>query len=234
MLRIRSADSIDPPRKRIDTCRVNGQSTFQFGQISEGSPLTPRRSHYKWVNGYCFMKRFLNSISPEDITPEEVLPQAARIAHWVYTHLLGRPVLLVQFFLIIPLLRTHMVGVPNFMFLQFLIHVLIAGMSSPVGQRAQSHHVHRNSSHVGANTHVTVTPPPSTPTHHRANSSGGSTTTSGSSLLSTLTSPESDTASLVTGNSIFAKDKVSSTLRKRKFWIGSPEEQNVFEIEHLY
>lgn len=75
-------------------------------------------------------------------------------------------------------------------------------MSSPVGQRTQSHHVHRNSSHVGANTHVTVTPPPSTPTHHRANSSGGSTTTSGSSLLSTLTSPESDTASLVTGNSI--------------------------------
>lgn len=72
-------------------------------------------------------------------------------------------------------------------------------MSSPIGQRAQIHHVHRNSSHVGGNTHVTVTPPPSTPTHHRANSSGGSTTSSGSSLLSTLTSPESDTTSLVTG-----------------------------------
>ncbi|XP_013146597.1 PREDICTED: serine/threonine-protein kinase BRSK2 [Papilio polytes] len=33
----------DPPRKRLDTCRVNGQSAH-FGQISEGSPITPRRS----------------------------------------------------------------------------------------------------------------------------------------------------------------------------------------------
>ncbi|XP_065172466.1 serine/threonine-protein kinase BRSK2 isoform X2 [Atheta coriaria] len=40
-------DSADPPRKRIDTCRVNGSSSLQFGQISEGSPLTPRRSQYK-------------------------------------------------------------------------------------------------------------------------------------------------------------------------------------------
>ncbi|KAJ8956294.1 hypothetical protein NQ318_015030, partial [Aromia moschata] len=47
MLRIRNTDSQDPPKKRIDTCRVNGQSGLQFGQISEGSPLTPRRSHYK-------------------------------------------------------------------------------------------------------------------------------------------------------------------------------------------
>ncbi|GJQ85398.1 hypothetical protein Trydic_g10172 [Trypoxylus dichotomus] len=46
LLRIRT-DSNDPPRKRIDTCRVNGQNPLQFGQISEGSPLTPRRSHYK-------------------------------------------------------------------------------------------------------------------------------------------------------------------------------------------
>nr|XP_022903995.1 serine/threonine-protein kinase BRSK2 [Onthophagus taurus] len=46
LLRIRT-DVNDPPRKRIDTCRVNGQNTLQFGQISEGSPLTPRRSHYK-------------------------------------------------------------------------------------------------------------------------------------------------------------------------------------------
>ncbi|ENN81423.1 hypothetical protein D910_12733 [Dendroctonus ponderosae] len=47
VLRIRPNESVDPPKKRIDTCRVNGQSTLQFGQISEGSPLTPRRSHYK-------------------------------------------------------------------------------------------------------------------------------------------------------------------------------------------
>ncbi|XP_063372352.1 serine/threonine-protein kinase BRSK2 [Cydia amplana] len=36
----------DPPRKRLDTCRVNGQSAH-FGQISEGSPITPRRSQFR-------------------------------------------------------------------------------------------------------------------------------------------------------------------------------------------
>ncbi|XP_033222078.1 serine/threonine-protein kinase BRSK2 isoform X2 [Belonocnema kinseyi] len=33
----------DPPRKRIDTCRVNGSAALNLGQISHGSPLTPRR-----------------------------------------------------------------------------------------------------------------------------------------------------------------------------------------------
>jgi hypothetical protein len=47
ILRMRVSETSDPPKKRIDTCRVNGQSGLQFGQISEGSPLTPRRSHYK-------------------------------------------------------------------------------------------------------------------------------------------------------------------------------------------
>lgn len=81
---------------------------------------------------------------------------------------------------------------------------------SPVSQRASSPSAHRN-------THVTVTPASphpqtatttvttsitshhqqqSTPTHHRANSSGGSTTAT--SILGSLTSPENDTASLVT------------------------------------
>ncbi|XP_053621871.1 serine/threonine-protein kinase BRSK2 isoform X2 [Plodia interpunctella] len=36
---------LDAPRKRLDTCRVNGQSAH-FGQISEGSPITPRRSQF--------------------------------------------------------------------------------------------------------------------------------------------------------------------------------------------
>lgn len=71
-------------------------------------------------------------------------------------------------------------------------------MSSPV-QRTPSHHSHRSSAHVSSNTHVTVTPTPSTPTHHRANSSGGTST---SSVLSTLTSPESDASSLVAGPTI--------------------------------
>ncbi|XP_050685735.1 serine/threonine-protein kinase BRSK2 [Leptidea sinapis] len=40
----------DPPRKRLDTCRVNGQSAH-FGQISEGSPITPRRSQFSRSSG---------------------------------------------------------------------------------------------------------------------------------------------------------------------------------------
>lgn len=34
---------VDPPRKRVDTCRVNGSTALNLGQISHGSPLTPRR-----------------------------------------------------------------------------------------------------------------------------------------------------------------------------------------------
>ncbi|XP_014251369.1 serine/threonine-protein kinase BRSK2 isoform X2 [Cimex lectularius] len=36
------AESSDPPRKRIDTC-INGAKSLQYAQISEGSPITPRR-----------------------------------------------------------------------------------------------------------------------------------------------------------------------------------------------
>lgn len=39
------AESSDPPRKRIDTCLINGTSGLQFAQISEGSPITPRRQN---------------------------------------------------------------------------------------------------------------------------------------------------------------------------------------------
>ncbi|XP_014226381.1 serine/threonine-protein kinase BRSK2-like [Trichogramma pretiosum] len=41
----RSADTHqeDPPKKRIDSCRLNGNSSLNLGQISQGSPLTPRR-----------------------------------------------------------------------------------------------------------------------------------------------------------------------------------------------
>ncbi|KAG8232921.1 hypothetical protein J437_LFUL011030, partial [Ladona fulva] len=38
--------ALDPPRKRIDTCRVNGTAGHHFGQICEGSPITPRRRHH--------------------------------------------------------------------------------------------------------------------------------------------------------------------------------------------
>ncbi|RZF48750.1 hypothetical protein LSTR_LSTR013834 [Laodelphax striatellus] len=41
------AESSDPPRKRVDTCVINGSNAKQFGQISEGSPLTPRRQPFQ-------------------------------------------------------------------------------------------------------------------------------------------------------------------------------------------
>ena len=42
-------EPIDPPRKRLDSCRVNGSSCLNLGQISAGSPLTPRRQAFKLV-----------------------------------------------------------------------------------------------------------------------------------------------------------------------------------------
>lgn len=43
----------DPPKKRLDTCRLNGQNSYNFGQISEGSPITTRRQAFKCV--ICFL-----------------------------------------------------------------------------------------------------------------------------------------------------------------------------------
>lgn len=40
-------DVVDPPKKRLDTCRLNGQNCLNFGQISEGSPITTRRQAFK-------------------------------------------------------------------------------------------------------------------------------------------------------------------------------------------
>jgi hypothetical protein len=54
IVRVRS-ESSDPPRKRIDTCKVNGTATYQFGQISEGSPLTPRRQQFKYVRLFMYI-----------------------------------------------------------------------------------------------------------------------------------------------------------------------------------
>lgn len=45
-------ETIDPPRKRLDTCRLNGQNQLNFGQISEGSPITPRRQAFKYVSSH--------------------------------------------------------------------------------------------------------------------------------------------------------------------------------------
>uniref|UniRef100_A0A1B6D1M0 non-specific serine/threonine protein kinase n=1 Tax=Clastoptera arizonana TaxID=38151 RepID=A0A1B6D1M0_9HEMI len=37
----------DPPRKRVDSCVINGTGALQFAQISEGSPVTPRRQTFQ-------------------------------------------------------------------------------------------------------------------------------------------------------------------------------------------
>ncbi|XP_043865340.1 serine/threonine-protein kinase BRSK1 isoform X3 [Drosophila mojavensis] len=41
-------DAVDPPRKRLDKCRINGTNAPSYGQISEGSPLTPRRQAFNF------------------------------------------------------------------------------------------------------------------------------------------------------------------------------------------
>jgi hypothetical protein len=56
-------DVVDPPRKRLDTCRLNGQSGLTFGQISEGSPLTPRRQTLRYNDAH------LDSTSIVVVTP---------------------------------------------------------------------------------------------------------------------------------------------------------------------
>jgi len=52
-------DAVDPPRKRLDTCRINGTNAPSYGQISEGSPLTPRRQAFKWVFNTYIVNRSL-------------------------------------------------------------------------------------------------------------------------------------------------------------------------------
>ena len=39
--------SSDPPRKRVDHCKLNG---ITYNQLSQGSPVTPRRNLYRWVS----------------------------------------------------------------------------------------------------------------------------------------------------------------------------------------
>ncbi|XP_044763334.1 serine/threonine-protein kinase BRSK2 [Coccinella septempunctata] len=172
ILRIRNTESQDPPKKRIDTCRVNGQSPLQFGQISEGSPLTPRRSTYKRQHARRSPSTGSTHSNLSIHSPTRSSSGASSPIHFNSTSN-----------------NTH------------------SALSSPVCQRAASHHGHRSttnttSSHISPNTHVTVTPAPPTPTHHRANSSGGTST---SSILSTLTSPENDNANLLAGSTILSQ-----------------------------
>ena len=52
MVRARCGSS-DPPRKRIDHCKMNGVC---YSQLSEGSPVTPRRNLYRSVDPLLFVQ----------------------------------------------------------------------------------------------------------------------------------------------------------------------------------
>ncbi|XP_025830966.1 serine/threonine-protein kinase BRSK2 [Agrilus planipennis] len=169
VLRIRSTEASDPPRKRIDTCRVNGSNPLQFGQISEGSPITPRRSHF---NGRHHSRRSPSTGSTHSSLSVHSPTRSSGSSSPIPFN--NSP----------PTSNTHAI------------------MSTSISPRPTAHHPHRTS-HISANTSVTITPPLSTPTHQRANSQGGNTN-SGPPLLSTLTSPESDTTSLLSGTGILA------------------------------
>ncbi|XP_050312319.1 serine/threonine-protein kinase BRSK2 isoform X2 [Anthonomus grandis grandis] len=147
VLRIRPTETADPPKKRIDTCRVNGSSGIQFAQISEGSPLTPRRSHYKRHHARRSPSTGSTHSSLSIHSPTRSSGSSSPImfnSTPSNTHSgMSSPV--------------NQRTTPSH--------------HSPI----TSTPTHRASSHVTSNTHVTVTPPPThnTPTHHRANSSGG-------------------------------------------------------------
>ncbi|KAF7270473.1 BRSK family serine/threonine-protein kinase sugar-free frosting isoform X2 [Rhynchophorus ferrugineus] len=150
VLRIRTNESADPPKKRIDTCRVNGQTTLQFGQISEGSPLTPRRSHYKRHHA----RRSPSTGSTHSSLSVHSPTRSSGASSPVMFNNTITPT------------NTHS-GMSS----------PVSQRSTP-SHHSSVTPAHRASAHVTTNTHVTVTPPPSTPTHHRANSSGGASVTS--------------------------------------------------------
>lgn len=52
------AEVSDPPKKRLDTCRLNGQNSYNFGQISDGSPITTRRQAFKYIQFALYILNF--------------------------------------------------------------------------------------------------------------------------------------------------------------------------------
>ncbi|CAG9857765.1 unnamed protein product [Phyllotreta striolata] len=171
MSRIRNPEVqvADPPRKRIDTCRVNGQSASLFGQISEGSPLTPRRSHYK---------RHHARRSPSTGSTHSSLS----IHSPTRSSGASSPIL---FNSVVTPTNTHS-GTSS--------PVNQRSSSHHHAHRAPSHAA--SNAHVTVTPPAppppasNAAPTPATPTHHRANSSGASV------LSSLMTSPERDAAVL--------------------------------------
>ncbi|PSN45244.1 hypothetical protein C0J52_07001 [Blattella germanica] len=145
IVRVRS-ESSDPPRKRIDTCKVNGTATYQFGQISEGSPLTPRRQQFNGAT------RHHNRRSPGS--------GAGSGGHSTNIQ------------------NSSATSSPLHTTFNNAASATLAGILSPVSQRAASHHHHHHHrpTHVSSNAHTTLAPP--SPHHQRANSSGGTPTES--------------------------------------------------------
>ncbi|XP_058458085.1 serine/threonine-protein kinase BRSK2 isoform X1 [Malaya genurostris] len=52
----------DPPRKRLDTIRINGSNSLSYGQISEGSPLTSRRQTFNNGRSHSSTRRSPSSV----------------------------------------------------------------------------------------------------------------------------------------------------------------------------
>ncbi|XP_023727635.1 serine/threonine-protein kinase BRSK2-like [Cryptotermes secundus] len=143
IVRVRS-ESSDPPRKRIDTCKVNGTATYQFGQISEGSPLTPRRQQFNGATRH-HNRRSPGSGGSSGSHPSNLQNSSATSS---------------------PLHTTF----------NNAASATLAGILSPVSQRAASHHHHHHHhrpAHGSSNAHTALAPP--SPHHQRANSSGGTT-----------------------------------------------------------
>ncbi|KAJ4443191.1 hypothetical protein ANN_04841 [Periplaneta americana] len=145
IVRVRS-ESSDPPRKRIDTCKVNGTATYQFGQISEGSPLTPRRQQFNGATRH-HNRRSPGSGGGSGSHTPNIQNSSATSS---------------------PLHTTF----------NNAASATLAGILSPVSQRAASHHHHHHHrpTHGTSNAHTALAPP--SPHHQRANSSGGTTTDS--------------------------------------------------------
>ncbi|XP_054280711.1 serine/threonine-protein kinase BRSK2 isoform X1 [Macrosteles quadrilineatus] len=83
------AESSDPPRKRVDTCLINGTNVMQFAQISEGSPVTPRRQNLqarhhnrRGSNHLCTNAQTTpTNFSNNSLSLASPLPQRAASAH---------------------------------------------------------------------------------------------------------------------------------------------------------
>ncbi|XP_044735568.1 serine/threonine-protein kinase BRSK1 [Chrysoperla carnea] len=184
--------AIDPPRKRIDTCRVNGTSSLHFGQISEGSPITPRRQPF---NGRHHSARRSGSTGSHCHSPTRS-PAASSAIQFNNTpsNALG---------IISPI--NQRTCSPNNSGIHSPRSVTPVLGGSPISSHSPHGHGHINTSTVSTGPTITLSPHSGstipthhTHTHHRANS--GSNVISNMATSAIITSPDStDTTGLVSG-----------------------------------